>query len=298
MELQEINKVINKFKTSYVLNKYKKKNYKIVKSFIDELQNRKKILVEVLDKENQIWNTKFNLHNVLNKISTEYYEMEEDKSKKFGIGNVVSITNGDIYLQIDLIIKAIISNCRMVFVLSPVLSEFNLYVISIIQEILEAEDIEKDLISAVHSITYKKELIENKSYIDCIIINKEYDEYNYFKERVDSKVIYLDYGNVNVYVDSDEFKNRESEILNQTNNLEMDVYRYEVDDIEEFFTKETNNFIFNTVVFFSKDIKKCMRFYEIIKSNNVFINEFDVDKIKIGLEIKDLQFEKNIIIKE
>ena len=105
----------------------------------------------------------------------------------------------------------------------------------------------------------------------------------------------MDYGNINVYVDSDEFENEIKEIVKEANSLEMDVYKYNINSLEEFFLNEINNFIFNTVIIFSKDIKKCIRLYEYLKANNVFINNFDVKKIDIGLKIDDLQFEKNYL---
>ena len=200
------------------------------------------------------------------------------------------------YLQLDLIIKTIITNCKMVFILSPILSNFNLYIISIIQEILENENLDKGLISAANSLTYKNIILDNKDYIDCMIINKEYGEYRYFKDKIDSKIIYLDYGNINVYVDTERFDNDVERIIEQANDIEMDVYKYDISNLEEFFKKEIHNFIFNTVAIYSKDIKKCMRLYEAIKSDNIFINQFDIDCIKIGLELNELQFEKNLII--
>jgi len=298
MKTKDLKELINNFKEPYILNKYQKKNNKIVKRFIDELQNRKSILIDLLNKENGTWNTEFDIEKILNSVTNQYIKLNEENNKKFGIGNIVAITSGDILLQIDLIIKAIISNCRILFILNPILFSFNLYIVSIIQEILRDEGLNKELIAAASSLTYKKQLIDNRNYIDCIIINKDYEEYSYFKERVDSKVIYLDYGNINIYVDSNEFNDEIDKIAKETRKIEFNIYKYDINNVEEFFSNEINNFIFNTVVIFSKDIKKCMRFYEGIKSNNIFINEFNLDKIQIGFKTDDLQFEKNLVIKK
>ena len=68
--------------------------------------------------------------------------------------------------------------------------------------------------------------------------------------------------------------------------------------MEDFLKKETNNFVFNTTVIFSKDIKKCMRLYEAIKSRNIFINKFDINEIETGLDINEFLFEKKVLIED
>lgn len=298
MKLQKLCEVIDKFNDPYILNKYDKKNNIIIKRFISELKEKKQILEELLNKENEKFNTKFDIELILDAILNKYNDFKQENNKKFGIGNIVAITNGDIYLQIDLIIKAILSNNRMLFINSPVLSNFNLYIVSIIQEILKDENLDKGLISIVYPLEYKEVLVENQKNIDCIIVNKEYEEYSYFRKNVDLKVMYLDYGNINIYTDSDKFDSQIEKIVGEASNKEMDVYRYDIENIDEFFQKENNNFIFNTAVIFSNDIKKCMRLYEAIKAKNIFINEFDANKIEIGLDLSQIQFEKNLIIKK
>lgn len=298
MKLQKLCEIMDKFKEPYILNKYDKKNNIIIKRFISELKERKQMLEELLNKENEKFNTKFDIGLILEAILNKYNDFKQENNKKFGIGNIVAITNGDLYLQIDLIIKAILSNNRMLFINSPVLSNFNLYIVSIIQEILKDENLDENLISIVYPLEYKEVLVENQKNIDCIIVNKEYEEYSYFRKNVDLKVMYLDYGNINVYTDSDNFDSQIEKVVEEASNKEMDVYRYDIENIDEFFQKENNNFIFNTAVIFSDDIKKCMRLYEAIKAKNIFINEFDANKIEIGLDLSQIQFEKNLIIKK
>ena len=154
MELQELNEVMYKFREPYILNKYKKRNGIVVKRFIDKLQERKQILKELLNKENETWNTNFSIERIFDILLVQYTNIEEKKDKKFGVGNIVAITNGDVYLQIDLIIKAIISNCRIVFISPPIAFNFNLYIVSIIKEILKEEHLEDNLVSLVNALEY------------------------------------------------------------------------------------------------------------------------------------------------
>ena len=298
MKSQKLCEIMDKFKEPYILNKYDKKNNVIIKKLVSGLKEKKQILEKLLNKENKKFNTKFDIEFILDAILNKYNNFKQENNKKFGVGNIVAITNGDAYLQIDLIIKAIISNNRILFINSPVLFNFNLYVVSIIQEILKDENLGEDLISMAYPLEYKKTLIENQKNIDCIIVNKEYEEYSYFKKNVDLKVIYLDYGNINVYIDSDKFDSQIKKIVEEASEREMEVYRYDIENIDEFFQKENNNFIFNTAVIFSDDIKKCMRLYEALKAKNIFINEFDINKIEIELDLSQIQFEKNLFIEK
>ena len=106
----------------------------------------------------------------------------------------------------------------------------------------------------------------------------------------------MDYGNVNIYTDSDEYEEKIESIVSELDNVDIDVYDYKINNFEEFLIKEKNNFIFNTAVIFSKDLKKCMRFYEAMKAENIFINKLDINEIDIGIDIERFRFNKKLII--
>ena len=297
MDFQEFDEIIDYFRKPYVLNKYGKKNFIILKKFISELKGKNKEVSNLLEIENKEWKREYSIDRFYGTLE-KYIDIEEKSNQKFGIGNAVAVLTGDPYLNLELIIKAILSNCNIMFIANPTLVNFNLYVISIMQDILQEENLDQRLISIVNEIDYKTKITKNKDVIDCIIVNKYYEEYAYFAKNTSSKVIYLDYGNINIYTDSEEYEENIDNIVSEVYKIDIDVYDYKINNIEEFLKKEKNNFIFNTAVIFSKDIKKCMRFYEAIKARNVFINDFDITKIDIGLEIEELEFNKNLIIKK
>lgn len=296
-ELQEFDEIIKSFKEPYVLNKYSKKNLLILSKFIDKLKNNKNILSKILEDENTYWDNEYTIE-VFYKNLKKYSDFKEEKNQKFGIGNIIAIPTGNPYLHLELIINAIIANCKIMIIANPNMFQFNLFVTQVIRSILEEENLDKNLISYVNILDYKTKILENQNVIDCIILNQDYDEYNYFVKNIVSKVIYLDYGNINIYSDSNDFKEKIDDIVNKTYKIDMQVYDYNIDNLDIFIEKNNNNFIFNTAIIFSKDIKKCMRLYEILKARNIFINTFDINKIDIGLDINDLLFDKKIIIED
>ena len=294
MEGQKFDEIIEYFKEPYILNKYEKKNYIILKEFINKLKEDKE-LVNLLKIENKEWKRKYKIDKFY-KILEKYKDIEEKSDQKFGIGNVVAVLTGDPYLNLEIIINAVLTNCNIMFIANPTLVNFNLYVISIMQDILKKENLDERLISMVNEIDYKNKIIKNKDIIDCIIVNKYYEDYSYFSQNTTSKVIYLDYGNVNIYTDSDEYEEKIESIVSELDNVDIDVYDYKINNFEEFLIKEKNNFIFNTAVIFSKDLKKCMRFYEAMKAENIFINKLDINEIDIGIDIERFRFNKKLII--
>ena len=297
MEFQNFDVVIEDFKEPYKLNKYNKRNDIVIEKFIKELKKQKDILIDILKQENEKWNYNFNINRFF-QIADKYEHIEYNNNQKFGIGNIIAIQAENPYLNLELIFNTILANCRVMIITGEAFISFNMYIISLIQKVLKNENLDLNLISFVDALDYKKRIIDNKQVIDCIIVNREYDDYYFFQKNTSIKTIYLDYGNINIYTDGDEYKNQIDIVSLEADKLDMDVYSYEIDDLDIFLKKENNNFVFNTAVIYSKDIKKCMKLYEIIKARNVFINTFDINKIDIGLDINDLLFEKKIIIED
>ena len=297
MEFQDFNEIISSFKEPYKLNKYSKKEITILNKFIEELNNKIDLLNDILEKENNHWQSSYSIDR-FKKIVNNYTNYNLGKKHKFGIGNIIAITNGDPYLHLELIIKTVISGCRIMIISNPTLVNFNLYITQIIRDILEKEKLDRDLISFVNIMDYRSKIIENQNVIDCIIINKDYDEYNYFVNNLVCKTIFLDYGNINIYTDSEEYESIIENIVKETYSVNISTYKYRINDLKSFASNENNNFIFNTAVIFSNDVNKCMDLYEIIKARNIFINTFDINKIDIGLDINDLLFEKKIVIED
>ena len=294
MDFQEFDEIINSFKEQYILNKYCKKNNLIIYKFIQELRNNKELIEKALEDENKYWGRNFKIEKLFRMLD-KYANIELGNKEKFGIGNIVAITTGDPYLHLELIIKSILANCKLMVIANPTMINFNLYITNVIRDVLESEKLDKNLISFIDIFDYKSKIVENKNAIDCIIVNQNYEDYDFFIKKVFAKVIYLDYGNINIYTDSAEYEESIEKIVTDTDSIDMDVYDYKID---EFLKKENNNFIFNTAVIYSKDIKKCMQLYEMIKARNIFINTFDINKIDIGLDINDLLFEKNIVVED
>lgn len=297
MEFQDFDKVIEKFKEPYKLNKYNKRNIIILEKFIKIINEQKKNLTDIMKEENKEWHYNYSIDKFF-EIIKEYEGIKNIKNKKFGIGNIVAIEIENPYLFLDLIIKTILSNCRIMIISGPAMISFNMYVLSIIQEVLRKDGLDQDLISMVNILDYKKRIIDNEDAIDCIIVNRDYDEYYYFIEKTTIKVVYLDYGNLNLYIDEDENEDIIRNIIVVANENDMDLYRYNIKNLESFLKEESNNYIFNTAIIYSKDIKKCMKLCEVIKAKNIFINTFDINKIEIGLDINELLFEKKIIIED
>ncbi len=291
-EIVEVYKSIDKEKI------YQGNNLNVLKQFIANVKKSKKQLQEVLDKDNKKWGYIYSiekLFEVLEKdISNEKISNKEELV--VSIGNIFVISNGDPYITIDLIKKALISNSAIVFVNGYEMYNINETIINIAKDILKQYNLAKEIIHIIDLPNYK-DLADYTNYIDCVIAVKDYDIYTYFSNETSCKVIYSDYGNLNIYTDCEDFDDDINYVINDAKLENKDAYIYKIDSIKDFFKYETNNFVFNTVAIYTKNADECVEFFKKIKSRNVYINLNPLKYTDIDVDVNEFIYTKKVIYK-
>ena len=83
----------------------------------------------------------------------------------------------------------------------------NTYLVKLAQKVLEKQNILKDAIS-IYKIKSYKDVVKAMDNLDCIVVNKDYELYKIVEELTNIKVVYSDYGNINIYSESEDFKDQ------------------------------------------------------------------------------------------
>jgi len=262
-------------------------NINILTEFRLLLEKNASTIKEIISKENNFLKTNYEYNKIFHSFDNiKNYDFEQIK-KYSSIGRIVCITNGDIYFILELIIKSILTKSKIVFVTDSYMINTNKYLVGLAQKALEKYDVPNFAISLFDLRNYK-EVLNVANNIDCIVINKDYDLYKEIQYATDVKVIYSDYGNINIYSDSDEFDIEIKKVYDEAKKEEKDVFLSKTDDIQKYINKMNNNFVFYSVVIYTKDIEKCTYFLKNIKAENVYINQnpFEINDI----EFSEFQF--------
>lgn len=271
-----------------------KENKAILDEFRYQIQKNENIIKEILTKENKALESNYQYDKIF-EIIDRVKDYQFDKLNKYSsIGRVVCFSNGDTYFLVELMIKAILTKTKVVFVTESYMLNTNTYLISIIQKVLEKYNVLGYAVSLYNTQNYKEitKAVEN---IDCIVVNKNWDLYKQLQQLTDVKIIYSDYGNINVYAESDDFENEIKKLCEDASKEDKDVFLFKTDNIQAYIDNMDNNFLFYSVVIYTKDLENCTYFFRNIKAENVYINKNPFETNDVEFSEFEFLFKKNII---
>lgn len=295
---KKIEEIVDLYKSIDKEKIYQGHNIDILKEFKSTIKKNEKTLKEVLHNDNKEWGYIYSIEKLLEVLDKDISNEKISNKEELvvSIGSVFVISNGDPYITIDLIKKALISNSAIVFVNGYEMYSINETIINLAGKILQKYNLDRKLIHIIDLPNYK-DLTDYIEYIDCIIAVKDYDIYTYFSNETSCKVIYSDYGNLNIYTDCDDFEDDIKYIIDDARLENKDAYIYKIDSIKDFFKYETNNFVFNTVAIYTKNADECVEFFKKIKSRNVYINLNPLKYTDIDVDVNEFLYTKKVIFK-
>jgi len=249
---------------------------------------------EILKKENDLLGANYQYDKLLKSFETlKNYEF--DKLKGYSsIGRIACLTNGDVYFVLELIIKAILTKSKIVFATESYMLNTNTYLIELAQNALEKYNVSAYAVSICNVSDYK-EIVRCVENIDCIIVNKNFDLYKQMHELTDIKIIYSDYGNINVYSESEDFNDEIKILCDSAKREDKDVFLAKTQDIQSYIDNMSNNFVFYSVVIYTKNLEKCAYFLKNIKAENVYINKNPFEFNDAEFPEFEILFKKKII---
>lgn len=209
-----------------------------------------------------------------------------------GYGNIGVYYNGDPYITLRFLLMALRTHNNIVF-----FCEKNYGVNSIIIETLNmilAKKINIEKIAMVEFNTIDGEIISTQTFFNKMVFVGDKMNYVKMRNKLAIPIIYAGFGNIDVYVDGNEFKNLILDInqYSKENNIEIN-YHYDV-QIEEIIEDNNKYELTDSCVFLSKDTDLIYRFISEIKAKNIYINKNPFEEYKLSITESDLLYKKKI----
>lgn len=214
-----------------------------------------------------------------------------------GIGLICLISNGNPYLNFEFVLSCLYTNNKVNVILTDKMLASNRLIIECIKKVLKNEKLNEDTVSYTEVISNDK-VIGMQDEFDLLYYFGNKEEYINFSKRlhVDSK--FENFGEIYVYVDTDEFKKELLEIdkFAYINEMKVNYYNEQLEMVTKLMNDKNN--ISKISVIFTKNIDKAYEFIKKIKSENIYININPCEYIKFETNLNNLVYFKNIIIKK
>ena len=241
-----------------------------------ELAKKEKTLQKAFSLDEKEWEYKVDLGKILETIDTVKNEKYLPKFTKEeivdGLGDIILVVkNQNPYLIFEFVLYSIYTNNKVTAILENKLLASNKVLLELIRNVLKENKYDENIVSF-------KEL---KSTFDIIDIQNDYDllyyfgnkeEYLSFIKRIHIDSIFENYGEIDVYVDSNDFKDELLKIdkFAYINEIKVNYYNSSLEEAEKIMNNKNN--INKISVIFTKDINNAYKFVKNIKSENVYIN--------------------------
>lgn len=266
----------------------------ILIAFYENFKLNRDNIKSILISENELMNANYDYDKLLNKFKLlKDYGYEKNKNYS-SIGTILCLTNGDPYFVLELIIKAILTRNKIVFANDVYMNNINSFLVELAKSALKEFKVDPNIIFVTNLRNYKN-IAKLVNKIDCIVVNKNYGLYKELQELCDIKTIYLDYGNINVYSDSEEFEENIKELRELARKENKEVFIARTEDIQKYLEGMNNNFLFHSVVVYTKNAEKCAYFLKNIKAENIYINTNPFDNLESIISEYEFLYKKKIV---
>lgn len=266
-----------------------------------ELAKKEKTLQKAFSLDEKEWEYKVDLGKILEAIDTVKNEKYLPKFTKEeivdGLGDIILVVkNQNPYLIFEFVLYSIYTNNKVTAILENKLLASNKVLLELIRNVLKENKYDENIVSF-------KEL---KSTFDIIDIQNDYDllyyfgnkeEYLSFIKRIHIDSIFENYGEIDVYVDSNDFKDELLKIdkFAYINEIKVNYYNSSLEEAEKIMNNKNN--INKISVIFTKDINNAYKFVKNIKSENVYINVNPITNFSFNINQNNLVYSKKIIMK-
>lgn len=285
------------------MNNYMFKKEKVLNLFDkikEEFIKGKKVLEKGFDLDLKEWDIKIEFEKVIqiidNMKNNEYLPVFSKEKIIDGIGRIGLVSNGNPYLILNFVLSCIYTNNKVDVILTDKMLASNKILLECIIKVFKNEKLDLNTVTFTEVVS-KDKVIGMQDGYDLLYYFGNKEEYiNYSKRlHIDSK--FENFGEMYVYIDSEEFKRYLLEIdkFAYINEIKVNYYTESLDKASKRINNKNN--INKISVIFTKNIEKAYEFIKTIKSENVYININPCEDIKFETNLNNLVYSKNVIIK-
>ena len=319
MKENDINKIINN--ALLVDKKNLSDNIKpILKNIKISIKDNQDILLQankIDTKNNNSFQLSFDIiDNIFKRVEKEniFYKdvtlLQKDDNKKIiygkqimDYGNVVIITDGNLYLSLEMILRNIMAGNTIILVNNGFMYGTNNLIVNIVQSILENYKVSKNLIQLFITDDYK-EVLNNYANIDLVICIGNHELQRLIIRESKNKVITSGYENFDLYIEDTKHLDFLNKIINTGLNVNLYINKdtnldYDtaiiVSDIDEAIAQiNYNGSRYSSAIFTSSNFN-ASKFIREVKSSIVTVNTSPTIERICDIKQLDLVYEKTII---
>lgn len=285
------------------MNNYMFKKEKVLNLFDkikEEFIKGKNVLEKGFELDLKEWDIKIEFEKVIqiidNMKNNEYLPVFSKEKIIDGIGRIGLVSNGNPYLILNFVLSCIYTNNKVDVILTDKMLASNKVLLECIIKVFKNEKLDLNTVTFTEVVS-KDKVIGMQDGYDLLYYFGNKEEYiNYSKRlHIDSK--FENFGEMYVYIDSEEFKSYLLEIdkFAYINEIKVNYYTESLDKASKRINNKNN--INKISVIFTKNIEKAYEFIKTIKSENVYININPCEDIKFETNLNNLVYSKNVIIK-
>lgn len=268
-------------------NKFSNNDFnKVLSNIKQEIKGNKDIIekIDEIDRQNSPKMQKIEIEKLL-KIIDKYKDKTILKEKE--TKNIIISYYGDPYITMELCIKSIITNNKIILAIEDFRLGLNKIIVEIFNKILKERKIYNTIF--IYNLLNKKEINENIDNIDKIIIIGNKNKYTNLKKEKTPKIEYLPFNNIELCYDSEEFEELQQKIYEyaRDNYIEIEIYddKYDFNKNIEIINKFGEGFC---AVLLTKCQQNVEKFKQKVKAKYIFINENPFNKINFEIPIEKL----------
>ena len=265
-----------------------------------DLISKKQIIQKSFDLDYKKWEIKIDIEQLLKIVENiknqEYLPKFSKQEIIDGLGRIALVNVTNTYMIFSFILSCICTNNKPCIILEEKMLASNKSIIELIRKSFENLKYDSSIVEYKEVIS-KEEIIQEQNNYDLIYYLGNKEEYLNFSKRIHIDSKFENFGEIYVYVDSDDFKDELLNIDKYAIKNELNVVYYKSNLEESLNSINKCNNINKVSIIFTKNIENAYEFIKKIKSEKIYINQ-NPEEIIYNLNQNNLIFKKNIILKK
>ena len=265
-----------------------------------DLISKKQIIQKAIDIDYKKWEIKIDIDQlikIIENIKKQKYLPKFSKEEIIdGLGKIALVNVSNPYMIFSFILSCICTNNKLCIILEEKMLASNKSITELIRKSFENLKYDSNIVEYKEVIS-KEEIIQEQNNYDLIYYLGNKEEYLNFSKRIHVDSKFENFGEIYVYVDSDDFKEELLKIDKYAIKNELNVVYYKSNLEESLNSINKCNNINKVSIIFTKNIENAYEFIKKIKSEKIYINQ-NPEEIIYNLNQNNLIFKKNIILKK
>ncbi len=265
-----------------------------------DLKGKKQIIQKAFDLDYKEWEIKIDIEQLIKIVDNiknqEYLPKFSKQEIVDGLGKIALVNVSNPYMIFSFILSCICTNNNPCIILEEKMLASNKSIIELIRKSFENLKYDSSIIEYKEVIN-KEEIIQKQDNYDLIYYLGNKEEYLNFCKRIHVDSKFENFGEIYVYVDSDDFKEELINIDKYAYKNEIKVVYYKSNLEEALNSINKCNNINKVSIIFSKNIENAYEFIKKIKSEKIYVNK-NPEEIIYNINQNNLIFRKNIVLKK